>query len=124
MSGPGARPAGAWTRNRAVRRRSAGAALVVALLSVPLAVMVLGALHAPGAPPPVGLEIIPDAPSLAAFTRAFALVPLGRQLLNSLTIVAIAVPLTVVVRVAHRATRSRGSDGRGTGSRSASRSCA
>jgi multiple sugar transport system permease protein len=87
--GQSAREAGAWPR-------SAGAAAVVALLSVPLAVMVLGALHAPGAPPPVGLELIPDAPSLAAFTRAFDLVPLGRQLLNSLTIVAIAVPLTVV----------------------------
>jgi multiple sugar transport system permease protein len=86
--GQSAREAGAWPR-------SAGAAAVVALLSVPLAVMVLGALHAPGAPPPVGLELIPDAPSLAAFTRAFDLVPLGRQLLNSLTIVAIAVPLTV-----------------------------
>ena len=35
--------------------RSLAAALVVALLSVPLAVMVLGALHAPGQPPPVGL---------------------------------------------------------------------
>jgi multiple sugar transport system permease protein len=87
--GPGARSAGAWTR------RSVGAALVVALLSVPFAVMVLGALHAPGAPPPVGLELFPGSPSLSAFERAFALVPLGRQLLNSLTIVAIAVPLTV-----------------------------
>ena len=75
--------------------RALGATLVVALLSVPLGVMVLGALHAPGAPPPVGLELIPDAPSFAAFERAFDLVPLGRQLLNSLTIVAIAVPLTM-----------------------------
>ena len=87
--GPGARSASAWTM------RSVGAALVVALLSVPFAVMVLGALHAPGAPPPVGLELFPGAPSLSAFERAFALVPLGRQLLNSLTIVVIAVPLTV-----------------------------
>lgn len=79
-----------------VGQRSAGAALIVALLSVPLAVMVLGALHAPGEPPPVGLELVPDSPSLAAFERAFDLVPLGRQLLNSLTIVAIAVPLTVI----------------------------
>jgi multiple sugar transport system permease protein len=75
--------------------RSLAAALVVALFSVPLAVMLLGALHAPGRPPPVGWEIIPGEPSLAAFERAFDLVPLGRQLLNSLTIVAIAVPLTV-----------------------------
>jgi multiple sugar transport system permease protein len=75
--------------------RSIAAALVVALLSVPMAVMVLGALHAPGEPPPVGWEIVPAEPGFAAFERAFELVPLGRQLLNSLTIVAIAVPLTV-----------------------------
>ena len=75
--------------------RSLAAAVVVALFSVPLAVMVLGALHEPGRPPPVGWEIVPSDPSLAAFERAFDLVPLGRQLLNSLTIVAIAVPLTV-----------------------------
>jgi multiple sugar transport system permease protein len=85
---PGARRASAWTR-------PAAAAIVVALLSVPLAVLVLGALHAPGAPPPIGLELFPADPSTAAFERAFALVPLGRQLLNSLTNVVIAVPLTV-----------------------------
>lgn len=58
--------------------------------------MALGALHEPGRPPPVGFELLPDAPSLAAFERAAALVPLWQQLLNSLTVVAIAVPLTVV----------------------------
>ncbi|MDA0183380.1 carbohydrate ABC transporter permease [Solirubrobacter phytolaccae] len=58
--------------------------------------MVLGALHPPGAPPPVGFELLSVQPSLDAFARAFELVPLGQQLLNSLTIVAIAVPLTVV----------------------------
>ncbi len=76
--------------------RSLSAALVVALLSVPLAVMVLGALHAPGQPAPVGLELLQVEPTLAAFERAFELIPLGRQLLNSLTVVAIAVPLSVV----------------------------
>jgi multiple sugar transport system permease protein len=75
--------------------RAAAATVVAALLSVPLAIMVLGALHAPGSSPPVGLEIVPDSPSLAAFERAAGLVPLWRQLLNSLTVVAIAVPLTV-----------------------------
>jgi len=77
--------------------RAVAAALLAALLSVPLAVMVLGALHAPGAPPPVGLELVPDSPSLAAFERAADLVPLWRQLLNSLTVAAIAVPVTVAV---------------------------
>jgi len=84
---PGSRAAGRW--------RAAGASLLVALFALPLAVMALGALHAPGEPPPVGLELVPSSPSLAGFERAFDLVPLGRQLLNSLTVVAIAVPLTV-----------------------------
>ena len=78
------------------KARPLAAAIVVALLSVPLAVMILGALHAPGQPAPVGLELLRIEPTLAAFERAFELVPLGRQLLNSLTVVAIAVPLSVV----------------------------
>jgi len=70
------------------KARPLAAAIVVAVLSVPLAVMLLGALHAPGQPAPVGLELLRIEPTLAAFERAFALVPLGRQLLNSLTVVA------------------------------------
>jgi multiple sugar transport system permease protein len=79
----------------AARWRAAGAALVTALLAAPLAIMVLGSLHPPGETPPVGAELFPDAPTLAAFERAFDLVPLWQQLLNSLTVVLIAVPLTV-----------------------------
>jgi multiple sugar transport system permease protein len=75
--------------------RAAAAGLLAALLAVPLAIMALGALHAPGAAPPVGVELLPTDPTTSAFERAFALVPLGRQLLNSLTVVAVAVPLTV-----------------------------
>jgi multiple sugar transport system permease protein len=81
----------------AVRWRAAGAGLVSALLATPLAIMVLGALHDPGEAPPVGVELVPRAPTLAAFERAFELVPLWRQLLNSLTVVLVAVPLTVAV---------------------------
>src|SRR6478609_8024688 len=77
------------------KARPLAAAVVVALLSVPLAVMILGALHAPGKPAPVGLELVRIEPTFAAFERAFELVPLGRQFLNSLTVVAIAVPLSV-----------------------------
>jgi multiple sugar transport system permease protein len=57
--------------------------------------MVLGSLHAPGEPPPVGIELVPDRPTLAAYQRAFELVPLWRQLLNSIGVVLVAVPLTV-----------------------------
>ena len=70
--------------------------MVSALLAVPLAIMVMGALHSPGEPPPVGVELLPGSPTLAGFERAFELVPLWRQLLNSLTVVVVAVPLTVV----------------------------
>jgi multiple sugar transport system permease protein len=80
-----------------MRWRAAGAALVSALLAAPLALMVMGSLHAPGEPPPVGAELLPRDPTLAAFERAFDLVPLWRQLLNSLTVVVVAVPLTVAV---------------------------
>ena len=59
--------------------------------------MLLGSLHAPGQAPPVGVELLPTDPTVAAFDRAFDLVPLWRQLLNSLTVVAVAVPLTVAV---------------------------
>jgi multiple sugar transport system permease protein len=81
--------------SRAARTRAAAAALVAALLAAPLALMVMGSLHAPGRAPPVGVELLPDSPTLAAYERAFDLVPLWRQLLNSLTVVAIAVPVTV-----------------------------
>ena len=104
------------------KARPLAAAIVVALLSVPLAVMILGALHAPGQPAPVGLELLRIEPTLAAFERAFELVPLGRQLLNSLTVVAIAVPLSVVVRVARGLRHDPPGPAAGTGSRSASRS--
>jgi multiple sugar transport system permease protein len=79
-----------------VRWRAAGAGFLSALLAVPLAIMALGSLHAPGGAPPVGVELLPGDPTLAAFERAFDLVPLGRQLLNSLTVFAVAVPLTVL----------------------------
>jgi multiple sugar transport system permease protein len=79
------------------RWRAAGAALAAALFAVPLGIMVLGSLHAPGEAPPVGWDLVPADPSPAAFERAFDLVPLWRQMLNSLIVVAIAVPLTVAV---------------------------
>ncbi len=56
--------------------------------------MVLGSFHDPGEPPPVGSDLL-RVEGTAAYGRAFDLVDLGRQLLNSLTIVAFAVPLTV-----------------------------
>ena len=85
------------TASRAAGLRGAAAALAALVLVSPLVIMLLGALHAPGEPPPVGLELFQIGPTLAAFERAFALVPLGRQLVNSLVVVLVAVPATVVV---------------------------
>jgi multiple sugar transport system permease protein len=57
----------------------------------------LGAFHAPGGPPPSGWELLFFEPSVAGFERAFGLVRLGEHMLNSLLVVAVAVPLSVLV---------------------------
>jgi multiple sugar transport system permease protein len=75
--------------------RPAAAALACALFTIPLAIMVLGSLHDPGQAPPVGSELL-GIDSTAAYGKAFKLVDLGRELLNSLTVVLFAVPLTVL----------------------------
>lgn len=79
-----------------VRRRQGVAALVSFVFVFPVLVLLLGALHSPDATPPTGVEIVPGEPSAASFERAFELVPLGRQLVNSTIVVAVAVPLTVL----------------------------
>lgn len=66
------------------------------MLLIPLVVMAMGALHAPGETPPKGKDLLPTDPSLAAFEKAFDVVPLGRQLVNSLIVAGIAVPLSVL----------------------------
>lgn len=79
-------------------RRGTAAALVTALCLTPPAVLLAGALHAPGAPLPRDLGLlVPWPPSLAGLERALELVPLGRQLANSALVVVVAVPLSVVV---------------------------
>jgi multiple sugar transport system permease protein len=77
-------------------RRSYVAVAVSAVFLAPLLFLVLGSLRPPGASAPDGLELLPADPTLASFERAFELVPLARQLLNSTLVVAIAVPLTVL----------------------------
>ena len=73
------------------------ALLVSAAFLVPVWFMVGGSLRPAGAPPARGAELFPSDPTLAGYGRAFELAPLGRFLLNSLVVAAIAVPLTVVV---------------------------
>jgi multiple sugar transport system permease protein len=69
---------------------------LVGVFLAPLVVMVTGSLRPPGLPPPRGVELLPEAPTLAAYAATFQLVPFGRALLNSLLICALAVPLSVL----------------------------
>ena len=77
--------------------RGVAGALVAAIFAVPLALMVSGSFRRPGEPPPKTLELLPDRVSLGSYGRAFDLVDLARHALNSLLVVAVAVPLTVLV---------------------------
>jgi multiple sugar transport system permease protein len=78
-------------------RRQALALVAAGVFAIPLLFLVLGSLRGPGVSPPDGLELIPSDPTLDSFERAFELVDLKRQFLNSAIVCAFAVPLTVLV---------------------------
>jgi multiple sugar transport system permease protein len=85
---------------RTRQRRPLRTFLIVALSLLflgPLVFMLLGSLRAPGIPPPDGFEVLPRDATWTNFKTVFAFVPLGRHLVNSLLVVAVAVPVTVVV---------------------------
>jgi multiple sugar transport system permease protein len=63
----------------------------------PLVLMVLGSLHRPAQPPSDGLALAPGAARPDNYDDATTIIPLLRQLVNSLSVVAVAVPITVVV---------------------------
>ena len=84
------------TPRRAAGLRGAAAGLLVLAFMAPLAILVLGALRRPGRTPPQGAELFEIEGTTAAFDRAFSVVPLARQLANSLLVVGVAVPLTIV----------------------------
>jgi multiple sugar transport system permease protein len=63
---------------------------------LPLVFMVTGSLRKAGLPPPRGFELLPWPPALDNYGRAFELVDIPRYTLNSLIVVAFAVPLTVL----------------------------
>ena len=73
--------------------RPLGAVLVALLFLAPLSFLVTGALREPGLLPTESFPLLPDPPTFASLERAFELVPLGRQLLNSVIVAAIAVPI-------------------------------
>lgn len=59
--------------------------------------MVAGALRRPGLPPPDGFEWVPPQRTWSNFEFANNVVPLGSFALNSVLVVAVAVPLTVLI---------------------------
>ena len=70
--------------------------LLAGLFLLPLLWMVTAALREPGLPPPRSVEWLPSAPRPDNFATLFELLPFGRYLVNSLAVVALAVPLTIV----------------------------
>ncbi len=70
--------------------------LVAAVFLLPLLWMITAALRQPGLPPPRSVEWLPTSPSPGNFEAVFELLPFGRYLLNSLAVVMLAVPLTII----------------------------
>lgn len=82
---------------RAALRVTAVVALLLPFV-VPLALLVLGALDAPGqSPPQSARDLVPDEPGLTGLDAALATTPLWTQLANSALVTAVAVPVTVLV---------------------------
>lgn len=79
------------------RRRALVGLALGALFALPLLFIVFGSLRPPGLPPPDGFALWPERLSLDTYRSAFAFVPLSRQIVNSLLVVAVAVPVTVVI---------------------------
>src|SRR3712207_5113306 len=70
--------------------------LVAALFLLPVVWMLAAALRPPGTPLPQTLDQLLAVPTSQNFARVWHLVPLGRYALNSVLVVALAVPLTLV----------------------------
>lgn len=82
---------------RSSHARAVGVGLVVLVFVSPLLLMVVGSLRTPGLPPPDGFDLLPVPPRWTNYLDVFRVVPLADQLLNSLFVVVVAVPVTVLV---------------------------
>jgi multiple sugar transport system permease protein len=69
---------------------------VAALFVGPLILVLSASLRRPGLPPPRVLEWVPDPVTWSNYASIFKIVPLAMYIGNSLLVVAIAVPLTLV----------------------------
>lgn len=70
--------------------------LVAVIFLLPVFWMVSTAFYRPGTPLPTSLQLWPPEPTLSNFSRIFTLVPMARFTLNSLLVVALAVPITLI----------------------------
>jgi multiple sugar transport system permease protein len=70
--------------------------LIAALFLLPIIWMITAALIPPGSPLPRSLDLTPDEITLENFTHIWRLVPIGHFTLNSLRVVALAVPITLL----------------------------
>jgi multiple sugar transport system permease protein len=77
--------------------RTFGAAFVVLAFVPPLLLLVSGSLRRPGLPPPPRPELVPDPISTEGYATALELGGLLRASVNSLIVVAVAVPVGVLV---------------------------
>jgi multiple sugar transport system permease protein len=75
----------------------AAALLVAAVFTAPLVVMALGSLRRPGQAPPDGFELLPERTTTGNYATAIRMGDLAGQFGNSLLIIAVAVPVTVLV---------------------------
>jgi multiple sugar transport system permease protein len=88
MRRPGVLGRGGW--------RHVPALLIAVAFLLPLFFMVSGSLRKAGLPPPRSPELVPSPLAWGNYDRAFELVDIPRYMLNSLIVVAFAVPLTVL----------------------------
>ena len=77
--------------------RAIGIVALCTLFVMPLLFMVTGSLRTPGLPPPDGFEWFPEVLQWSNYANVFLFVPLWGYLANSLLVVVIAVPVTVLV---------------------------
>jgi multiple sugar transport system permease protein len=82
-------------RIRSMWRHLAGV-LVLALFVTPIVYMVTGSLRKAGLPPPRTPELLPSPLAFDNYRRAYDLVNIPRQILNSAIVVVVAVPLTLL----------------------------
>ena len=77
--------------------RTVGAVAVLLAFLPPLALLVSGSLHQPGLPPPPAPRLLPDPLTTSGYRTAVELGGLGRAMVNSLLVAAVAVPVSVLV---------------------------